>query len=334
MGELFEAPRKKRHKMRKKLSGAGRPAQAPARSRKVRSDILSKAKSITGAILLMLAALVAAPAFAGTIAPDLGSAASFTMLGGTISNTGTSVVTGNVGATTTITGFPPGTATTGTVYTAPNGPSSTVGEAYTDFESAYNYAASETPTQTVDGLTASQTFDGSTVYSLGTDVTSMAGITLTFDAQGNSSEAFVLQVSDALTIDGPITFDLVNGALASNIYWIVGGAATINPTGVPSTFDGDILGQTSFTMSAGTGGSGVLAGTINGCVYVETANTLAGETDITGCSSSAVTETPEPGSAGLAAFGCLLGALYVRRRQPSSAGRSGGSHSLRPSPSC
>jgi hypothetical protein len=277
---------------------------------------LPKAKSTAGVVFPMLAALIVAPAFADSIAPNLGSAASFTMLGGTISNTGTSVVTGNVGATITITGFPPGTAT-GTVYTAPNGPSTPVGEAYTDFESAYNFAAGETATQTVAGLTASQTFDGNTVYSLGTNVTSTAGITLTFDAQNNSSEAFVLKTSGALTIDGPITFKLVNGALANNIYWIVGAAATINPTGVPLTFDGDILGQTSFTMSASTGGSGVLAGTINGCVFVETANTLAGETDINGC--TAVGGVPEPGSAGLAALG-LLGALCVRRyrsvRQP------------------
>jgi len=263
----------------------------------------------------MLAALVAAPAFAGDVAPNLGSAASFGMLGGTISDTGTSVVIGNVGATVSITGFPPGTAT-GTVYTAPNGPSTTVGEAFTAFESAYSFAAGEPATETVSGLTESETFDGNTVYSLGTNVTSTAGITLTFDAQNNSSEAFVLQTSGALTIDGPITFDLENGALASNIYWIVGAAATINPTNVPVTFDGDILAQTSFTMSANTGpgGSGVLAGAINGCVFTETANTLGGETDINGC--SAVGATPEPGSAGLAALSCLLGALWVRRRWP------------------
>jgi hypothetical protein len=270
-------------------------------------------KMTARAAVFLTLAIVAASAFGSTIAPNLGSAGSFTMLGGTISNTGTSVVIGNVGATITITGFTPATAT-GTVYTAPNGPGSTVGEAYTSFVSAYNYAADETPTLTVDGLTASQTFDGNNVYALGTNVTSTAGITLNFDAQNNSSEVFVMQVSGALTIDGPITFDLTGGALASNIYWIVGAAATINPTGVPVTWDGDILAQTSFTMSANTGGSGVLAGTINGCVFAETANTLAGETDINGCSSS-LAGVPEPGSAGLATLGWVLGALWVRRRR-------------------
>lgn len=67
---------------------------------------------------------------------------SFGLLGGTISNTGNSVVVGNVGATTTITGFPPGTAT-GTVYPYPSDP--TVEAAYTAFESDYSTALGLTP---------------------------------------------------------------------------------------------------------------------------------------------------------------------------------------------
>jgi len=266
----------------------------------------TQAKSITGAaVFLMLVAVFAAPAFGTSIAPPLNSAGSFTMLGGTISNTGDSVVTGNVGATGTITGFPPGTAT-GTV-------SSPVTAAYNDFVSAYTYASTETATQTNVGLAANETFDGNTVYSLGgASVTSTAGIELTFDAQGDSSEVFVLQTPGALTIDGPLTFNLTDGALASNIYWIVGAAATINPSGPDVIWDGNILAQTSFTMSANP--SQAFSGTINGCVFAETANTLAAATDVTGCSSLA-SSTPEPGSAGLAALGCLLGALYMRRRR-------------------
>ena len=61
-------------------------------------------------IWLVVLSFWALTAYAGTISVDLGAAGTFGLLGGTISNTGTSVVTGNVGATTTITGFPPGTA--------------------------------------------------------------------------------------------------------------------------------------------------------------------------------------------------------------------------------
>jgi hypothetical protein len=191
----------------------------------------------------------------------------------------------------------------------------------TNFVAAYSYASNEVPTQSINGLTASQTFLGNTVYSSApsTNVTSTAGITLTFDAQNNSSEVFIMQIPGSLTIDGPITFNLMDGALASNIYWIVAAATTISPSGLPVTWDGDILTQTSFTMSANTGGSGVLAGTINGCIFAETASSLAGETDVEGCSSASV--TPEPGSAGLAVLGCLLGAFCMRIWAPINQAR-------------
>ncbi len=62
--------------------------------------------------LLLLAAIM--PAF-GSPVPIFeipAAATSFGLLGGSVSDTGTSVVIGNVGATSTITGFtPPGTET-------------------------------------------------------------------------------------------------------------------------------------------------------------------------------------------------------------------------------
>src|ERR1035438_2995014 len=156
-------------------------------------------------LLSMLTVLVVAvPAFGGiVVAPNLGSAFSFGLLAGTISNTGTSVVTGDVGATITITGFPPGTAV-GTVYTAPNAPGTTVGLAYTAFVNAYNPAYSDVstpPTQTESGLAGPMTFLGNTVYNFSSiDVSSVAGATLTFDANNDSSEVFIIKVTRDLQI--------------------------------------------------------------------------------------------------------------------------------------
>jgi MYXO-CTERM domain-containing protein len=65
-------------------------------------------------------------------------------------------------------------------------------------------------------------------------------------------------------------------------------------------------------MSAAAGGSGILAGTINGCVFATTANTLAGTTDVDGCSSTAAA-VPEPGSLALASLGSLLALVAWRR---------------------
>ena len=285
-------------------------------------------------VLLCTLSLAALPCFGNVVAPNLGVAGTFALIGGTISDTGTSVVVGNVGAITTITGFPPGTAT-GTVYPAPSDPTATA--AYNAFVLAYNNALSDSttpPTLTVAGLNTNYTFVGNTVFNFAsTDVTSTANVDLTFDAQGHSDEVFIIKVGQDLTINGPLTFSLINGAVASNIYWIIGRTETISSSGGPVTFDGNILAGTSFTMSANPGGSGVLAGTINGCVFAETANTLAGTTQINGClatGSGANSGTgsgntvPEPASSMLLALGLSLTLACVmrRRRRFHAAGTS------------
>lgn len=251
---------------------------------------------------------------------NLGTAASFGLIGGTISNTGVSTVTGNVGAPTTITGFPPGTAT-GTVFAA--GDPAAIA-AYNDFVQAYITAYSDiltAPTQSFADLSVSRGFTGNNVYSFSaTDVVSTTGITLTFDAQNDSSEVFIIKIPRDLTINGPLTFNLMNSAAASNIYWIVGRTATIGSEGPAITWDGSILAGTSFTMSANPGGSGVLAGTINGCVFAETANTLAGQTSVGGCASTAGSPgaVPEPNMAGVLGIALCFGGFAVRRRKAAS----------------
>jgi len=164
------------------------------------------------------------------------------------------------------------------------------------------------------------------------DISTTTGTALTFDAQNNPNEVFVMQVDGAFTVNGILTFDLINGAKANNIFWIVKDAATISVgSSPPQVFDGSILAGTSFTMSAISGGSGVLAGTVNGCVFSETANTLAGETNVSGCLGGGMPGggpsggtgggtgggttggVPEPGSAELMSLGCLLGIVAWRK---------------------
>jgi len=248
---------------------------------------------------------------------SLGSAGSFGLLGGTISNTGASVVTGNVGATTTVTGFPPGIAT-GTVYPAPSNPA--VNQAYLDFESAFNSAAGLTSAGSFTTAT-SQTFLGNTVYASAGDISTITGTSLTFNALNNPNAVFIIQIPGAFTVNGAMTFTLENEAQASNIFWIVKNAATISVGSSGAIlFDGNILTGSSFTMSAASGGSGVLAGTIDGCVFAETANTLAGMTNVGGCASSSANSVPEPGGAWLVGLGCMLGIAGWRRFRSVSRG--------------
>jgi len=275
----------------------------------------------TAITFLMMSIAAVMPAFGGPVSVNLGTAGAFGLLGDTISNTGVSVINGYVGVRDsggTVTGFyPSGTTVGGPSFVLPPGNTAAT-NAYTDFVTAFNAAQLLTPTQSFD-LSTSRSFTGNTVYSLPSGVSSTTGITLSFDAQNNANEFFVIQTPAAFTMNGAFTFALQNQAQANHIFWIVGTSATISVgSSGPQTFDGTILAGQAFTMSAATGGSGVLAGTINGCVFAgaanstdSAANTLAGMTIVNGCSSG----TPEPGSWGLASLGGLLG-IWAWRKRP------------------
>ena len=268
-------------------------------------------------IWLGMAVAAVAPVFGAPIMVNLGTASSFGLLGGTVSNTGTSVVMGNVGVNVagTISGFccpgpGPGTVVGGSVI-APNTMSST--NAYNDFVNAFNTAKLLASTQSYNDLTMDRTFLGNNVYTFTlTNISTTTGIHLTFDAQNDPSEVFVIRIAGAFTENGALTFILQNQAQASNIFWIVGTDATISVgSSGPIFWDGDILAGSSFTMSAASGGTGTSTGTINGCVFSETANTLAGTTTVNGCSG--VAGVPEPGSFGLVSLGGLLGIFAWRK---------------------
>ncbi|MEJ7779895.1 MAG: ice-binding family protein [Daejeonella sp.] len=76
---------------------------------------------------------------------------------------------------------------------------------------------------------------------------------LTLDAQGNSDAVWVFQVPTALTVGvagptGARSIILTNGALARNVYWYVGTAATINGAG-GGTMVGTIISSAGVTFS-------------------------------------------------------------------------------------
>ena len=265
---------------------------------------------------------------------NLGTAISFGLLGGTISNTGTSVtapfasnVIGDVGAKDTITGFPPGTAT-GTIFLGSNAPGTTVGIAYADFLSALSAAESLTATGSVTTAT-SQTFLGNTVYASSGDISTATGTALTFDGLGDPNAVFIIQIDGAFTVNGIMTFSLIGNAQADNIFWIVKSDATISVGSSPAIiFDGNILAGDAFSMSAQQGGSGVLAGTINGCVFAVNANTLGGITDVGGCAGTTAGGgggggggggVPEPGTVALLCVGLLTLILYGRQSRKRMA---------------
>ena len=76
---------------------------------------------------------------------------------------------------------------------------------------------------------------------------------LTLDAGGNANAVWVFQMGSSLTVGGPgasfpRSVKLTGGALAKNVYWQVGSAATINAAG-GGTMAGTIISQAGASFS-------------------------------------------------------------------------------------
>lgn len=190
----------------------------------------------------------ATPAPTGTPAPqalvDLGSAANFNVLAGTtITNTGTSIISGSMGLSpgTSVTGFPPGTYS-GTL----NVNNTAADQAKLDLTAAYLDAAGRTGAHIV-GTELGGTTRTPGAYATAAGTLEITGA-LTLDAQGNSNAVFIFQAASTLVTASHSTVVLINGAQAQNVYWQVGSSATL---GTNSTFRGIILSQASITITTG-----------------------------------------------------------------------------------
>lgn len=213
-------------------------------------------------------------------AVNLGSASNFAILAGsTITNTGSSVINGDIGLSpgAAVTGFPPG-ITNGTQYVA----NATAVSAQADLTAAYNNAAGQTPATTVPAELGGTTKTAGT-YSSADGTFGLTG-TLTLDAQNDPNAVFIFKTASTLTTAGSSNVNLINGAQACNVFWQVGSSATI---GTNSTFKGNILAFASATLTTGANVTGrVLAR--NGAV------TLDSNTVTKAVCTVAPTPTPAP----------------------------------------
>jgi hypothetical protein len=212
---------------------------------------------------------------AGPQTVDLGNTAHFAVLSyAGVTNTGNSVITGDIGVA-------PGTSVTGFIPITSGGPGKVIGTIYTPTKVctakncitrtndiaalgessllvAYNDAAARPagPSEIGDigGLTLTP---GVYTSTSGMEISG----TLTLSGKG----VYIFQMASGLTVDSNSKVVLAGGAQAANVFWQVGSSAAL---GTYSEFEGTILADTSVTIATGASVNG-RALALNGDVTLE-----------------------------------------------------------------
>ena len=207
----------------------------------------------------------------------LGSTSTFAILAAsTVTNTGASVVNGDIGVSpgTTATGFPPGILNATFHLGDP-----AAAQAQLDLTAAYNDAAGRTAgAVAVTGNLGGQTLTPGLYKS--TSSLEISSGDLTLDAQGDPNGVFLFEMASTLITTTGRQVILAGGAQATNIYWQVGSSATL---GTNSVFKGNILALASITAASGASVEGRLLARTGGVsldanVVTIPANNTAGVT--------------------------------------------------------
>ena len=204
----------------------------------VRIGIAFAAALLVGAIL---------PVAAHAVPVNLGTAAPFVALGGsTVTNTGPSVLNGDLGVS-------PGTALVGfglpaTVNGETHANDAVAAQAQSDLTAAY-LVAEEEPVPPANDLTGTD-LGNRTLTAGAYGYTSSAQLTgaLTLDAQGDPTAQFVFEIGSTLTTASASSVVLVNGASPCNVFWQVGSSATL---GTSTAFQGNVMALTDVSLNDG-----------------------------------------------------------------------------------
>lgn len=243
-----------------------------------------RAGALLPALVIVLSTGLLLPlgaAQAATAVP-LGTAESFAVLAGsTITNTGPSTVTGDVG-------LHPGTDVTGFADVTHDGAlhvtDAVALQAKTDLDTAYTNAAGQTPvTEIPTELGGTKLMAG--VYNSAAGTFGITG-TLTLDGADNPDAVFIFQMGSTLTTASGSSIELVNGADLCNVYWQVGSSATL---GGDSDFVGTVMADQSITLITGA--------TVQGRVLARSAGVTMDTNTITNAACTTGSGTDDEGTA-------------------------------------
>ena len=180
---------------------------------------------------------------------DLGTVGTFAVLAGsTVTNTGPSVVSGDLGVSpgSAVTGFagpPNGTVVNGTIYVA-----DAAAQAQLDLTTAYNNAAGQ--------MTCTDETDKVLGQDIGTAATPLlpgvycfsSSAQLTGDLHLSGAGVYVFQIGTTLTTAPGSRVVLNNNASACEIFWQVGTSATLDTT---TQFAGTVMANASISVNNG-----------------------------------------------------------------------------------
>ncbi|KRC63970.1 hypothetical protein ASE12_03845 [Aeromicrobium sp. Root236] len=218
-----------------------RTTTTPSRGR--RAARLSAGIGLFALVPFLIAAANTAQA---ATAPNLGTAASFSVLAGSgVTNTGVTTMDGSLGS------YETPTVATDTPFVFNGSATNHAGDAVTqgakaNLLTAYNLVAGAPSSAAVPADLYREDPYLPGVYSAETSM-ALSG-TITLDGAGSNDSVFIFKSPSTLITSSNAAVILTNGAQACNVYWQVGSSATF---GTGTHLVGNVLAYTSITATTG-----------------------------------------------------------------------------------